>query len=122
MKKLLAALFAFVLFACSSKAETLDGDYVLQNAPEGAEITLSLANGHYSGKSGVNNYFGSYETDGEKIRFERGGLTMMMGPENLMQAEQDYLNTLFEVESYHLLGKTLVLDVSNASSLTFEKK
>lgn len=122
MKKIFYAFFILVLASCSSKAETLDGTYVLQDAPEGGVFTLILENGHYSGKSGVNNYFGSYTSEGEKIHFEAGGSTMMMGPQNLMEAEKAYLGALFKTTSFHFENKNLVLSIDGATSLTYKKQ
>lgn len=122
MKKLFCGVAALLLMACSAKTETLDGSYVLQAAPNGAPITLTLDAGHYSGKSGVNNYFGSYTTAGNGvIHFEPGGLTMMMGPAEHMEAERAYLAQLFAVENYAFNNHLLVLSGTENSSLTFKR-
>lgn len=125
MKKIWTAFLLFALTACSSQAETLDGAYVLQEAPAGGKFTLVLENGRYFGKSGVNNYFGSYTTQGNQIHFETGGATMMMGPKNLMEAERTYLDTLFKITNYQLEDKKLILNVENSddtAALVFKKQ
>ena len=96
MSKLFSLILGTLLFAACT-AETPDSfvgkEYKLQNAPANAEITLGFdgKENRFFGKSAINNYFGSYTLDGDKITFGPAGATMMAGPQELMTAEQEYL-------------------------------
>ena len=68
----------------------------------------------------VNNYFGSYELDGSKIKFGPAASTMMMGPEKEMEAEQNYLQILPRVVSWHMSGSNLVLVTNNGQEIGFK--
>lgn len=125
MNKLLAALAGiFLCAACSSQTDGFAGkEYKLVNAPADATITIGFdgAENRYFGQSAVNRYFGSYTQDGEKIEFGPAGVTMMAGPEPLMQAETQYLQDLAAVKTYKLDGKKLVLTNSDGKELVFEE-
>lgn len=122
MKKILATLCLTLLFACTEKNAVLEGSYKMTNAPDNAEITIAFADARYSGKAAVNNYFGSFEKDGNKIKFGPAGSTMMAGPENLMKIERQYLQNLAKINAYSLNGKTLTLTGTDNLTLTFEKQ
>ncbi len=88
---------------------------------DGKSITLSfdIKERNFYGKA-VNNYFGTYDIDGDKITFKLGGTTMMMGPENKMRDEQNFLNSLAKVTSYSFRGTTLTLRGDDDTILKFE--
>ncbi len=122
MKKIFSFLTACLLSACTASTDQLDNrTYQLQNAANDAQITISFdpAELRYAGKSGVNRYFGTYKTDNSKIKLGSAGATMMMGPEPLMQAEQDYLQSLEKVVSFKRDGDTLTLTTSDGKKLVF---
>ena len=125
MKKLLAAVAGILMFAaCSSKADSFVGkEYKMVNAPADAAITIGFdgSESRYFGKSAVNRYFGSYTIDGNTLEFGPAGVTMMAGPEPLMQAESEYLQDLSTVNSYKLEGKKLTLINSDGKELVFEE-
>ena len=121
MKKILSLCSILMLFACSNKAVSLDGEYKMLNAPENAEITIGFEGDRYFGQSAVNRYFGSFEKEGDKIKFGPAGATMMAGPEELMKAEQQYLQNLAKVTTYTINGKTLNLK-GEGVNLSFEKQ
>jgi len=103
----------FLFSACANKnSETITGkEFQLLNAPNNAEITISFFKDEprFAGKSAVNRYFGNYKIDDNEITFSQIGSTMMMGPEELMIAESEYLNFLNTVKSYKIENKKLYL-------------
>lgn len=124
MKKLFAFLTACLLSACSSSTDQLDNrTYRLQNAMNDAQITISFnpAELRYAGKAAVNRYFGTYKADGGKLTLGPAGVTMMMGPEPLMQAEQNYLQSLAKVVSFERKGDELTLTTSDGQKLMFRQ-
>lgn len=126
MSKLLSLIFGALLFtACSAeKPDSFVGkEYKLTNAPANAEITLGFdgKENRFFGKAAINNYFGSYTLDGNKIAFGPAGSTMMAGPEELMKAESFYLQFLPQVKTYTLDGKKLTLSTDKNEELIFEE-
>lgn len=124
MKKIFTFLTACLLTACSASTEPLDNrTYQLQNAMNNAEITISFnpAEMKYAGKSAVNRYFGAYKLEGNKLTLGPAGVTMMMGPQELMQAEQNYLQSLSKVVSYERKGDELTLTTSEGQKLSFKQ-
>ncbi|MEN8255971.1 MAG: META domain-containing protein [Verrucomicrobiota bacterium] len=78
----------------------------------GTEITAKFeASGMLSGNGGCNNYSGSYELDGEKLRIGALGQTRKMcaRPEGIMEQEANYFRALGYVANYRIDGKTLEL-------------
>lgn len=124
MKKLLAVFLAlFVAVSCSKSADTFKGKmYKLTTSPSDMNITLGFDENEnrFFGKA-LNNYFGSYSIDGNEMIFGAIGTTMMAGPENMMQAESNYLAALPNVNGYSLSGKKLVLKTSAGEELIFEE-
>ena len=121
MKKLLSLCTVLALVACAGKATSLNGEYKMLNAPENAEITIGFEGDRYFGAAAVNRYFGSFEKEGNQIKFGPSGATMMAGPENLMKAEHQYLQDLAKVKTYTIEGNTLTLK-GEGVSLSFEKQ
>lgn len=123
MKKILLGLFVlFGLCACSKEQSFLGKSYQLQNAQNNVKVILEFAadEPRYYGVV-VNRYFGNYELDGHKIKFGPAGVTMMMGPEAEMEAEQNFLKILPKVASYKMVGKNLVLITENGQELGFKE-
>jgi len=89
----------------------------------GTNISISFENGEIRGTSGCNTYFGSYEIEGEKIKFNEIAMTEMacLDPEGVMQQEQDYLSFLSEVVLFSIEGNQLILRKAEQGQLTFEK-
>lgn len=86
------------------------------------DITARFADGQVSGRSGVNNYGGSYRAGADKA-FSVGPLasTEMAGPEPAMRAEGAYLLLLEQARSYRLVsGRLTLLDAGGNVSLVFE--
>lgn len=74
--------------------------------------------GAVGGVAMCNNYSGSYSLDQETLQISDIGTTQIRCPENVMQAEATYLETLKAAQSYQALGETLVV-TSEKGILTF---
>lgn len=125
MKKLCSIMFAILLMVgCSASSDgSFKGkNYKLTYAENGADITLGFSptENKYHGRV-VNNYFGMYTIDGNSIKFGPTGSTMMMGPQKLMQAEQNYFQTLPKIKTFKVHGKKLTLTTDNGEKLVFEE-
>lgn len=113
--KVLSYLFGiFLLASCAvqDSTDTFNGkEYKLDNAPNDAEITIGFSSdgARFFGNAGVNLYFGSIKTFGDKLILQNTGTTMMMGPRLLMQAESEYLKFINGNISYKLSGNKLIL-------------
>ncbi len=127
MKKLLSMLFGiFVLVGCGNaegQVSLAGKKFVMQNTENGATITLEFdeTKNDYYGQV-VNNYFGSYKISGNKIIFDAGGATMMMGPRGEMDAERQYFTDLEKVKTYTLQNGILTLTTSDGKVLEFKEK
>ncbi len=125
MKKLLTAFFLMVgVCACDDRVVDIRGaQYELMNTPADGKITLTFSDtdNRYFGKA-VNNYFGTYEIKGDKLILSAPASTMMMGPEDLMQAETQYFQDLHAVDSFHAKGNELIIKLTNGNRLIFKKK
>ena len=105
MKKLVLALVLF-LAACGSEQETLKpGSYKLVDSLNNVPTILNLGeDGRFSGKI-VNNMMGNYELTGKSgIKFSQAATTMMMGPQDAMESEQNFLQILPKIKSYKMQG------------------
>lgn len=88
----------------------------------GTEITLKFdVNDGVAGSAGINNYFASYEADGDAL-FGVIGRTMMAGPEDAMMQETTYLTLLNETASFSLEEDELRLCDSDGNVLLFFEK
>ena len=71
------------------------------------QITANFGeDGELSGSAGCNEYFGPYETDGEKISMGPFGTGRMacQGPEGIMDQENQYLAALETADTYKIDG------------------
>lgn len=124
MKKLLSLFLAlFLVTSCSDNADSFKGKmYKMVSAPEDMEITIGFAadENRFFGKA-VNNYFGTYKSEGSEIVFGTVGMTMMAAPESMMKAESEYFAVLPEINAFELKGKKLVLKTASDKELVFEE-
>ena len=91
------------------KAVELDGKAVV--TPEGmreAHVILASEDSRAHGHAGCNNFFGGFETRGDKLSFSALGSTMMACPEG-MDTEQAFLQALGETTRYEISGQFLTL-------------
>ena len=132
MKKILiAVLMCLSILGCKDEttikksSPSVKGvEYVLMNTPNDATITLTFSgeDNRYFGKV-LNNYFGTYEMqDNGSLHLSGAASTMMAGPRDLMQLEQEYLIKLSKVIGYEISGETLTLHLSNNDKLEFKKQ
>lgn len=119
-------LFTILLFAvsCSSQPEpSFKGkNYQLLQPQNDVNVTLGFdkEQNKFYGKV-VNNFFGSYKIDGQKINFGPVGSTMMMGTPDEMEAEMNFLQILPKIESYAFSGTSLILKTNNGQELGFRE-
>ncbi|UEG62633.1 META domain-containing protein [Stutzerimonas chloritidismutans] len=85
-------------------AEWIGDDAVIGRTP----VSLTLSDGRAYGNAGCNHWFGSYERDGQQIRFSNLGSTRKMCAEEIMEQEHHFLDLLNRVERW---------DVSNIDQL-----
>ena len=114
--------FILFLFLSACKPEpTLKGQEFVLRQPD-MEITLSFDahENRYFGKA-VNNYFGTYQMNGNTISFGPTASTMMMGPEEDMELEAHYFDNLSQVQNYTLTPDTLTLTSGDGKVLVFDK-
>lgn len=124
IKPLALGACILALTACGDNAqdpEKLKGANFVATAT-GTNITLSFdENEPRVYGQVVNLYNGTYTAEGNKISFGPLASTMMMGPMDAMQAEQDYLQFMETVETYDLSGSRLILKNANGKEIIFEK-
>ncbi|MDX8336062.1 MULTISPECIES: META domain-containing protein [Cetobacterium] len=128
MKKLVLFLLTAVLFVgCFGKkedigAKVLGNTYILQNVLPESEVDINFEKDKIVGSSGVNRYFANYTLDGNKISIQNPGTTRMMGPENLMKQEQDYLKNLVDAKELELTENGISIVTNSGVKLNFVKK
>ncbi len=122
MKKIYILLLGLMITACNQNiSDQIKGnDYVLQNTPEGMEISLSFdaQEPKFYGQA-VNRYFGNYELNDHTIKFSAIGSTMMAAPEPMMKAETDYFKNLGNIETISFENENLILSGKD-TTLIFE--
>lgn len=121
--KIFTTVLLMLLAACSSEQTSTfkTGSYKLVDSLNDIPTTVNFAeDGHFSGKV-VNNMMGSYKLEkGNAISFSPIATTMMMGPQEAMEAEQNFLQILPRVKSYKMQGDYLVLITDNGGEILFE--
>ncbi|ELV05565.1 META domain-containing protein [Brachyspira hampsonii] len=79
-------------------------EFKLSNMLEGTEITLSITNNSFVGKSGINSYNIPFEIIDSKITISQNGIsTLMSGTETDMKAEDEYLKTYLIKQIIYLI-------------------
>ena len=133
----LASTALLMLTGCGSVADpgtTLESVVWVADTyqgPAGNEVAL-LPNSYIdlvfddeiaAGNSGVNQYSGAYETDGDKISIGPFALTLMSGPEDLMSQETTFLASLEAAETFEIVDDTLELfDADGRVAASFTKQ
>lgn len=112
------------LTACGDKTpnpEMLKGESFVASG-NGTDITLSFdANEMRVNGQVVNLYNGYYEAEGASIKFSPFASTMMMGPVEAMQTEQEYFQFMTTVESYDLKDGRLTLKNADGKEMVFQQ-
>ena len=128
MKKLLLFLITTMLFVgCFGKKEDISSQiigntYILQGVLPESEIDINFEKDKVSGTSSVNRYFANYILEGNKISIQEPGSTRMMGPENLMIQEQEYLKNLKDSKEIEVTKDGIILLTNSGVKLNFVKK
>lgn len=123
MNSFFCTMFAFMSLASCTVANNIKGNtYTLVEPKYSAEITLGFdKTDRYYGKI-VNNYFGKYTINNNKIKFGQPGVTMMMGGAEEMKAESAYIKELQNEKTAEIKGNKLILTGSDGKKLIFNKK
>lgn len=121
MKKILFAIL-ILLGACSQdNAMTLKtGSYKLKNSMHNVPTILTLSKDGKLNAKVVNVIMGEYTTSQDNITITLGGTTMMMGPQEEMEAEQNFIKALLLIRKYKMQESNLVLILENGGELIFE--
>lgn len=91
-------------------------------AGDGTNITLSFDENEMRAYGQVVNlYNAEYSVDGDKISFGPAASTMMMGPMNAMQTEQEYFQFLSTVDTYKLHEGHLTLKNADGKEIVFQQ-
>ena len=88
-------------------------------ALESTEVTAIFtreSQGKINGSAGCNNYFGGYETDGNKITIGQMGSTQMFC-EGLMDQEQQYLAALTAADTFAVDGNRLKISCADGKTV-----
>lgn len=124
VKQFALAAGLLALTACGDNDKNqaaLKGANFVSQQP-GATITLSFdpdemrVNGRV-----VNLYNGPYSIDGNKIVFGTMATTMMMGPQDAMETEQEYFQFIPTVETYEYRDGKLVLTGVGGKEIIFQQ-
>ncbi|MBR5130094.1 MAG: META domain-containing protein [Alphaproteobacteria bacterium] len=130
-KFLTAILMCLTVLGCKEEVvvqkstPTIKGvEYILTDTPNDTTITLTFSgeDNRYFGKV-LNNYFGSYEMqDNGHLTLSGAASTMMAGPRDLMQLEQEYLIKLNKVREYKINEEILTLYLTDGQTLIYKKR
>ncbi|MBQ4070533.1 MAG: META domain-containing protein [Alphaproteobacteria bacterium] len=121
-KLIAAATCALALAACGDNAqnpEMLKGTNFVSAQP-GVDISLSFdpEEMRVYGRV-VNLYNGGYQADGNEIKFGEIASTMMMGPADAMETEQEYFQFIPTVEKYEFADGKLTLIGNDGKEIIF---
>ena len=84
-----------------------------------SEITAEFADGRVNGSAGCNSYFADYQLDDAQLNIERSGSTKKACPNDLMEQETTYLNSLNKAESVAVVDNVLTINTPDGD-LVFE--
>lgn len=92
-----------------------------QRPLQGSELTAGFMNGELSGSTGCNTYFYTYQTEGQRLLLEGGAVTEMAcgQPDGVMEQETEFLDTLHQVNRFHLTEEGLQLITGDGDLLIF---
>ncbi|MBE6452438.1 MAG: META domain-containing protein [Alphaproteobacteria bacterium] len=125
MIKFIRCLVLFVMIsACSAQNNDFMGkEYKLSDVKNDAKITLGfdIKENRFYGDSAVNRYFGTYNVSEDNFVFDSVGSTMMAGPQDMMEIEQQYLQNLAKVKKFKVEENKLFLIFENGEQLIFEE-
>lgn len=97
----------------TSRAWVLSGFGDGRELIEGPIVTLNLsAEGKAEGNASINDYHGTFTTDGATLIFSQVASTTLGGDPALMMQESIYLNLLAQTTTYKVLGPTTIAGAS----------
>ncbi|ASJ20732.1 META domain-containing protein [Brachyspira hampsonii] len=103
--------------------DLLGKEYSLTNMYEGKEVTIAFSDTNMlGGKSAVNSYVTEFSLDGNKIKLNALGSTKMMGPEEDMAVETEYLQILNGADTISLDGDVLTITTASGTNLIYTFK
>jgi len=91
----------------------------------GTEITANFSeDGQLTGKAGCNDYFASYEVDGDKITIGLPGVTRKFcgEPEGIMEQEQAYLTALQTAATYNIQGVDMDMRTEGGARVAYFRR
>lgn len=90
----------------------------------GYEPSIQFIEGQVSGTTGCNHYGGSYQINGDLIKFDEIESTEMacMEPEGIMEQEQAYLELLGSATRFTLVDGELIIYSGSQLILTYKEK
>ena len=90
---------------------------------KGKGITVNFDGARISGNSGVNSYSGNYEIKNNNIRIvSELMLTTMLGPNDAMAIEEEFINILKDVKYTRLVdNNTMILSTETGATITMKK-
>lgn len=91
--------------------------------PGDAAVTATFTDDQTLGSAPVNEYFTSYEVDGEALSFGEVGRTLMAGPDHLMEAENAFIAALKATRSVRVMeGRLELIDEAGETRALFGLK
>ncbi|EKV56867.1 Heat shock protein [Brachyspira hampsonii 30446] len=103
--------------------DLLGKEYSLTNMYEGKEVTIAFSDTNMlGGKSAVNSYITEFSLDGNKIKLNALASTKMMGPEEDMAVETEYLQILNGADTISLDGDVLTITTASGTNLIYTFK
>ncbi|MGL4392360.1 MAG: META domain-containing protein [Fusobacteriaceae bacterium] len=131
MKKILALILFttfFVLMGCSSTLPKDNGVGFVNKKFENVspykklDMSISFSENRVFGRSGLNNYSGTYQKVGDTIKVSLISVTRMAGTPEEMEAEKVFLAVLSKCKKVEISGTTLTLYGENNVVLKFEQR
>ncbi len=132
MKKLLLLFLLFCLAACEREFKMSDvaGKWQLSNMNGQPVVNMRVGgvtleiqqDGKFAGQAPVNRYFGQIKVEDNILKTGPIGSTMMAGPPENMQAEQQYFQALGEhLKSAKIENGQLVITAMDDKKLVFDR-
>lgn len=113
-----------MLAACGTNhqdpAKLKGASFITKSGDTQITLTFDPVDARINGRV-VNLYNASYTASGDNIKFGDMLSTMMMGPMDAMNAEQEYFQFMATVEKYNLKDGTLTLHGTDGRTMVFNQ-
>lgn len=96
--------------------------YVLYNLYKNKNITITFNKNRISGKITVNKYNASFSINDQNVEVNNISKTKMIGPKELMNIENEYLDLLSNAETIKIRGNFLTIKTKDNKELIFKEK